>query len=468
MKRQGQVLPHVPPDAPRLVDTRVDRCGKPLRGWEWMRGEPDRGKQLTDERPNVLAHGTGPPAGAPASEMMSRFHAAHPTRGGGLDLPPAPAADVLLAVAGQNARHGAEHLQEQAAELAQHLDARHRELAHWESTLNARSAAHDDQLRSARLWWQERQQELADRDMALNERQQSLQRHTTEFEQQRAEWADQRQALMQSLERQRQELQSHLAAAETRQEQLQREELQRRELARQQHFCRALRAELEQYRILLQEREASLIEQQRAWETRQESQRQRTRQQRAAIAQHSRFRSQTLQAQQRLLHQRREELDQRDRTLEQTRRELQGAQRDLLELRLTIELARSQLADDIPAAALAAIERCLRDFLAQESATLEAAHQRQRQELQVAAASLAQQQEALAARQETLRQWMRQRSQELKSRVAQLDQREHEIEQLAQQLLRDKQAWLDVLDNDFFETTKKASHLEGGTPFVSI
>ncbi len=161
--------------------------------------------------------------------------------------------------------------------------------------------------------------------------------------------------------------------------------------------------------------------------------------------------------QQRALRQRREQLDQRQQALEQLQAELHRSQRELLELRLATELARNGLSARVPPNELAAIRLGVREFLADQTAALESARQRQRQELQTLAASLTQQQEALAIRHEALQRWAHERQQEFDDQAAHLELRERELEQLHQQLLRDKQAWLITLDEEFANAIKKAS-----------
>ena len=375
--------------------------------------------------------------------MVPRFHPAHPVFGESAAGRVAPSPEVLLAIAGRSDPCAAEHLQQQAAELAQHLQVREREMSHWEATLNARCAAHDDELRSARLWLREQQQELAGRE--------------AELQRQQINWEHQRQTQEQSLEQQRRQLQADCAATETLNEQLRRRIEEQREAADERQQCSTLRAELERLCTVLREREAGLIRDCQAWEVEKERWQQRTLRQRQTIAQHWQFRGQTLQMQQRALRQRREQLDQRQQALEQAQAELHRAQRELLELRSAVELARNGLSARVPPDELAAIRLCVREFLADHTAALEAAQQRQRQELQTLAASLTHQQETLAMRHETLQRWAQEHQQEFEEQTAHLETRERELEQLHQQLMRDKQAWLSALDEEFDNAMKKAS-----------
>jgi hypothetical protein len=465
---------------------------------------PQQGDQVTDNRPSDRPTCAALPAALPDNGMVPRFHPPHSVFGDGATGAVESSREVMRAIAGRSDRHVGEHLQQQAAELTQHLHARERELSHWEATLNARCAAHDDELRSARLWWREQQQELAGREAELErrnlvleqqtaqleangvtaeslarrgdlldqrqqqieQREQSLQQRSqqvreqaAELEQQQISWEGQRRAQEHSLEQQRRQWQADCAATQTLNEQLRRRIEEQREAANERQDCGTLRAELERLRAALRERETGLIRDCRAWELEKERWQQRTLHQRRTIAQHWRFRGRILQTQQRALRQRREQLDQRQQAIEQLQAELHGAQRELLERRLAIELSRNGLSARVLPNELSAIRLCVRKFLTDQTAALEAARQRQRQELQTLAASLTQQQEALAIRHEALQRWALERQQESDDQAAQLELREQELEQLHQQLLRDKQAWLIALDEGFANAIKKASRL---------
>ena len=404
---------------------------------------------MTDNRPSgdqPISHDgqhDDLPGNPPDNGMVPRFHPAHPVFGESATGSIEPSREVLLAIAGRSEGCAAEHLQQQATELAQHLQARERDMSHWEATLNARSAAHDDELRSARLWLREQQQELAGRE--------------AELAQQQISWENQRRAQEQSLEQQQRELQADCAAAATLNEQLRRRIESQRAEANERQECRTLRAELERLRAVLRERETGLIRDRHAWELEKERGQQRTLRQRQTIAQHWRFRGQTLQLQQRALRQRREQLDRRQQALEQSQAELHRAQRELLEMRLVVELARHGLSDRVRPDELAAMRLCVRELLAEHTAALESAQQRQRQELQTLSASLTHQQQTLAARHETLQQWAQEHQREFDEQTAQLDTQERELEQLHLQLMRDKQAWLGTLDEELDNAIKKAS-----------
>lgn len=390
------------------------------------------------------------------TELVSRFHAAHPTFGDRATGPPEPPPrDVLLAIAGQSAEHAAEHLQLQAGELAQHLQAQERDVAHREAALNARYAAHDDERRSARLWLRERQEELAERAAKLERSQRT--------------WEAEQRVQEQALDEQRRQLQAARADTKAIQEQLRHHIEAQQEVDAERQQLSSLRADLERLHAALRQRESALLHEGQRWELEKERWRERTQRQRQAIAHIWRCRGQSLQLQQRALRQRREQLDQRQQSLDQAQTDWQRTQHALLEQRLALELAHNGLATPLPPEGLAALRQAVRQFLADHALTLEAAQQRQRQELQTLAASLDHQQEALTLRHETLQRWIQDRQREFDEQAAHLETREQELEQLQQQLLHDKQTWLAALDDQLATTTttnNMASCVEHRTPYA--
>ncbi len=381
--------------------------------------------------------------------MVPRFHAAHPALVDAPVIAVEPSHKVLLAVAGKQGSHASDHLQQQAAELAQHLHVRQRDLARWEAMLNARSALHDDQQRSIRLWQREQQQDVANREAELQRRQASLDQreaqlevrgataealahqteqlglrqqrldqlerdlqHQTEqlreqaaeLERQRRRQEAQRRGEEQTLEQERRQLHVDAAATQTLHEQL-RQRIAEHQQAANEERCLTLSAELQRRQAVLQERETWLARDRQAWEQEQDRWQQRTRGQRQAIAQSWRIRRQTQQLQQRALRERSVQLAQRQQTLDQLQTELRHERRELLEQRLTQKLARDGLSHEPTPAELAALRQCLREHVDQQLAALESAHQRQRRELQQLAVTLAHQQESLASRQEAMQRW---------------------------------------------------------------
>ncbi len=415
--------------------------------------------QVTDDRlwehPASADRPAEQVADPPEDGSVSRFHSAHSRLGGNEPRPAEPPLDVLLAIAGRDAAHGSSQLQQQAAELAQHLHARERELMHREATLNARSAAHDDQMRSARLVWQEQQVELADREAELGRRQRLLEQQEEALQQRQAHWQEEQRAQQQAWEQQAQDLQAQCAATATLQGQLRQRLEEHRQLTEQLEQHRTRHAELQRLHTMLQERQARLDDDRHAWELDKERQQQRILQQRLAIARHWRFRGQTLQMQQQILRQRREQLDQRQQALSRLQTELQHARRELLEVQLAVEWARHSLSACVAPSDLATIHQRVRGFVAAELAALESTRQQQQLELQTLATSLTQQQASLAARHETMQRWAQERQQELETQVGVLDQRERELEQLYEQLARDKQVWLAALDDGLAQTLGK-------------
>ena len=114
--------------------------------------------------------------------MEPRFHQAHHSTNHLPSEVAAPAPELLLAVAGKSDA-ASEQLQQQAAELAEHLQSRQRHLVRHEASLNARSAEYDDQQRSARLWLRERQGELDQREHELQRQFQTLEEQADDVQQ---------------------------------------------------------------------------------------------------------------------------------------------------------------------------------------------------------------------------------------------------------------------------------------------
>ncbi len=434
--------------------------------------------------------------------MVPRFHAAHSALVDAPASPVEPSHKVLLAVAGKQESHASDHLQQQAAELAQHLHVRQRDLARWEAMLNARSALHDDQQRSIRLWQREQQQDVANREAELQRRQAALDQREAQLEFQGAtaealanhtEQLDQRQQRLDQLEldlqrqaeqlreqaaelqrqRRRQEAQLRIqeqtleqercqlhvdaAATQALREQLRQQIAEQQQAANERDRCLTLSAELQRRQAVLQERETWLARDRQAWEQEQDRWQHRTRGQRQAIAQSWRIRRQTQQLQQRALRERSEQLAVRQQTLDQLQTELRHERRELLEQRLTQKLARDGLSHDPTPAELAALRQCLREHVDEQLAALEFAHQRQRRELQQLAVTLAHQQESLASRQDAMQRWARDQQQQFDTQAAELEAREQDLEHRYQQFLYDKQAWLITLDETTSSATKKAS-----------
>jgi len=82
-----------------------------------------------------------------------------------------PAFEAAESIAGPLAFEVLSQVQLQADQLAERLMLRHEELDRREGLLNAQRAEFDKELRSARLWLEERHQELAEREASLSQRQ---------------------------------------------------------------------------------------------------------------------------------------------------------------------------------------------------------------------------------------------------------------------------------------------------------
>lgn len=435
--------------------------------------------------------------------MIPRFDAAHSSPAENLHSSPESDADVLLAIAGRSTELAAEHMQQQAAEISQHLLSRQRELARREAVLNARTALDDDQQRSFRLWRQEQQQELARRAQALDERAQTLEEtagrlaaagaaadaletRAAELETRERQVACRERALqagLQQLQEQKADLERqqrirdmqwtareqhldelrHALQVETDETRILNEELRRKVEA--QHECDTLMrrhaeslAELERWHTVLRERENWLVRDRRRWELAQEQAAERLRGQRKALAEHWRRRRQALQLQQKSLAERRAEWTQRQMALEQQEAELSRQKRALREQQVSSQLVQNGAATRLTPAVRTALHQSLRAYVDEQMAARQASDRARREELQQLAQALQEQQAALVARQEAFRLWSVERQQEWAARQSELATRQQELDARSQQLEtaeRELRDWLDSRCSTVL--TKKAS-----------
>jgi hypothetical protein len=204
------------------------------------------------------------------------------------DLAGVPVADLseelAAAVLGQTLASREEQMQEQAADLAAHLQARLREIEKREAHLNARLAQFDSDVRAARLWQREQQFEFDQREAELRRQLAELQARAAavatseqsletlaDYEQQMLQREKSLQEIEQQLREQRQTLDRELQTLQDERqawEQFRGEQEQQLDLQR-----RSLLAEIEQYKAQLEQpspapqiSEAQRVDQQRAYE----------------------------------------------------------------------------------------------------------------------------------------------------------------------------------------------------------
>ncbi|HTN76047.1 MAG TPA: hypothetical protein VL096_12400 [Pirellulaceae bacterium] len=82
--------------------------------------------------------------------------------------------EIVFATTGRSQEHLAEQLHAQALQLADHLRTKQREIDRREALLNAREAKLENELRHARLWVREREQETQEREQQFQLRLQEL------------------------------------------------------------------------------------------------------------------------------------------------------------------------------------------------------------------------------------------------------------------------------------------------------
>ncbi len=268
----------------------------------------------------------------------------------------------------------------QAAELAEHLRNKQRDLDRRESQLNARSFQLENEMRTSRLWFSERQAELSDRERELAERaacveqqaaslaaaEVSTQKEWTESQNKLAKWEEeldgQRLQLEQegeALAEQRRQFAADSASLEQRQRQFEEEIESSTALLHE----RELRIEANEK--LLEEHSAQIEADREKLAASRDELDQHVVEQRKAIRQEREAAEAELASKRRMLAKRGDSLQQREAALEKMQADVHRIHRESLELRLVSEQLWSQLCAQIPpervTQSLAAIRRDLAD-----------------------------------------------------------------------------------------------------------
>lgn len=427
--------------------------------------------------------------------LAARFHAAHHLTRDPPMAAPGVSRDVLEAVAGAVAEPAREQLQRQAAELAEHLQSRQRELEAWEARLNTRAADHDAEVRSARLWLSEQRERLADevaaweargqaldrraadlvtagataerlqrQAAALDARQGDLERRERDLDLRTRQWGEQvtvwerrrdgteatLRAQAAALEQQRHDLQRAHAATATLHAQLRQElDAQRaltQTLAAERQSMATRQTDLERLRSGVREL-AHMYEQQRqAEEQTHQHARARTRWQRARIARYLQDRRAELQRQQATLREGQTRLAQRHQMLQQRAAQLELEERALVEQRLARVPCGPSPRPDGGDDEEARFEQAARAYLSRQLQALEIVRGQHRHELRELVASLSQEHAALQRRHEALGRWSDSRQQELDARAAHLATRERTLLAAQERWQQEQQVWVDALD----------------------
>ncbi|HUY88506.1 MAG TPA: hypothetical protein VMV10_07215 [Pirellulales bacterium] len=341
-------------------------------------------------------------ANEPAAEKQ-----AHPSDAPWAAVDPS---EVAQAVAFQ-AELEAVLLQAQAEQLAQHLRSRQEDLDRREAQLNARCAEFDQEVRTARLWLSERQQELAQREDDMLARERAL-----------AAGAAQRSA-----------------AADG--------DCEERRIA-EENALRARFEELAERERCLIEAETSLSAQQaetaafeRELQQRREQLEAQARLDRRRLAEIQRKNDSELARKKLGVERQSEQLDHRRAAVERSRQDLLRLQREALELRLAAEELRAELEGSLAPAAVERSLSALRGRLGEYYRLEAASAAEERAELESLKTELAAEAERWSGRQQDLQQWATARQAEFDERAARLEAREQELDRLEKSRQEQQQLW---------------------------
>ncbi len=409
----------------------------------------------------------------PEGASAPRFH---PPHGAVIEQRPQVAPlvpELLLAVAGKSEAVAADQLQQQAAELSEHLRTRQHSLARWEASLNARSAQQDDQQRNARLWLREQQIELSNRFSEFQRRAslleeraaaldavgttaQTLAREQEEVRQRAVDLTQQQQALDLELENVRRQADWLNAERENWQQQCRREQLsldrlrqqlmaehalteqlnqglreqltqghrnadQSAQLAAQRQELLAQTAQLRQQQETLDQQRCELAQEKKTWHM-------RTLEQRQSLAARWRRRRRLLQSQLEALQSRRRLVNEQHEAMLCRQEDLDRQQRQIREDRFVLQQVQAQLEQRTTPTHIAALEQAIHQYVEAQSAALEQKLAERKQELRQLAATIQRQQESLQTRHDRLHGVLVQRQSELDEWAARLALREHTLE----------------------------------------
>jgi hypothetical protein len=357
---------------------------------------------------------------------IKRIDAAHDSDGDKVFHVVRAATRVPLAVtAEEETASQDEQLRLQAEQLADHLRGQLGDLDQRESLLNTRTAALESELRLSRLWLQEREHELAERQAALDRQEAELREHVRQFAVEQEAAGAQRQhqvAELQARERilgeREEQLAEHqrrfAAAAQSlqierdtwtarRNENEQRLAAQCQELVERQNSVRELEAALHQDRHRLASEQNEFRELHQNGQRALEKEREFWQEKRLELEQLHATNDQILAAQ-------RERLELREAALQQLHAEAVRARQDAVELRLVTEQLWTQCCAQVPASQLVEALGPLRAELAEHFRTVQQSLKRERAALVDAALRLDAKALELRQRRRELEAWLEQQA----------------------------------------------------------
>jgi hypothetical protein len=359
------------------------------------------------------------PDAKPAAE--TRIDAPHALSAAGCGEGPAPSvvaavhAEALAAVDASPVHL----LHAQAAQLADHLRRRQKDLDHREAELNVRVAQLEGDARNARL-------SLSERKVELDQYEVEVSRDRAQLRACLARVAE----VEKAADRRREQPPVERAVSPPSETVDAREE----HLAQRERSFHEAECEIEQARRETEQLREKLIEERKELEQRaKDDQKRLVARQRRELAE--------LAEQRRMLARRTEQIDQRRAALDDLREELARMHRATLEMRLATEELWVQMAGEAPPAALTQSLGQIRARLADDHRRAEAELTRRKRELDAVRLELGQGHEVLAAEKGRVDQWARRRAQEIQEQAARLVAREQELDRQETEFRRQAEQW---------------------------
>ena len=379
-------------------------------------------------------------------EVMTRVDAPHEVAKSACDAGPDGPAPAVQLVPDEPL---CEQISLQAAQLAAHLRSRQQELDHREAELNSRTARLESDARSARLWIDQHETDLASREAELACRERDLAARFEAIAANEAELARRAQELSDRDERlvkQEREVERRLARLATV-EAAQQRGTPPPDAAREEELKRAAEA-LELRRQQLEEAERRLAHSQ----TEAQELCERLAAEQADFAKQSAAVREQVAAEQRqamadiaekrrATQQRAEHVDQRWAALEQLRSELERIHRETLEIRLATEELWAQLSGAAPPAALTHSLGRIRAKLAQQYAQANAEAAEQKRALESIRGQLIAEQEKMVEQKRQFEQWAAACREECQQQATRLVAREQQLDREKIELRQQWQRW---------------------------
>ena len=409
-----------------------------------------------------------------ASTPEYRVDRAHPLGG---CAPAAPGPELAAQVVEQSS--AADQVQTQIGQLASRLRERQGELDHRESHLNARIAEVDQDLRTTRLWieeqeatWARREEELAAKEQAMEERLERLAAVDAALLSKRQELVEAEETLSQreaAIELRAQLIAEQMAQHEKNLKEFEDERKQVEESIAQQQAeldksCQVQQRTADEERVIEEIRHAEEVIQKRWQEIelaearlaageeeikslresivkQQEEQEEAVRTDRLQLALERRRLMAEIDQKRESIERRSEHVDQCQISLSKTRAELEQIQQETLEARLTTEELWAQMAGEAPSAALVERLASLREKLADHYRATQEEINEKKEELMGVRAELTQEHRRLVKRKHQFDRWADRRQKENQEMAKRLMSREKELNRCQARMADEIHGW---------------------------